>query len=211
MEQEIKMKSDELATQLTRSAVVAATETQIVRRRFEETFGNSDLNHMANWISEILKAFYIFESVDKAVGETMAALDEIKKYMTPKESEVFSESVTMSRGWILLYYAVPKRANTRNNKCVYVLQMDNDTVKIGVSADFRKRKAVVKNGSGAEVLKCCRTDYIDNADAYKIEAACHKAFKLRRLKGEFFKITYEDACAELEKHAPIVERKLKNE
>lgn len=211
MEQEIKIKSDKLATQLTRSAVVAAAETQIVRRRFEETFGNSDLNHMANWISEILKAFYVFESVDKAVGETMAALDEIKKYMTPKESEVFSESVTMSRGWILLYYAVPKRTNRRNNKCVYVLQMDNGTVKIGVSADFRKRKNVVKNGSGAEVLKACRTDYIDSADAYKIEAACHKAFKLRRLKGEFFKITYEDACAELEKHAPIVERKFKNE
>ena len=48
MEQKIKMKSDKLAMQLARSAVVVAAESQIVRCRFEEFFGKADLNHIAN-------------------------------------------------------------------------------------------------------------------------------------------------------------------
>lgn len=83
-------------------------------------------------------------------------------------------------------------------------QMDNDTVKIGIAFDVEERKNSIQNSSGAEVLKFCRTDYIDSTDAHKIEIACHKTFKAQRIKGEFFRITFEEARAELEKYAPIV-------
>lgn len=35
----------------------------------------------------------------------------------------------------------------------------------------------------------------------KIELACHAAFADKRIRGEFFDVTFEEACAELDSHA----------
>lgn len=196
--------SDELALQKIQSALTAASETQVLRCMYEKINETADLNPMAIWVNEILKAFYVFEDVDKATKETMAALDEIKYCMTPKEAEAFLELVTMASGWILLFYVAPNHKSHKytDDKCVYILQMNNGTIKIGITTDFEKRLNTIKHNSGLEVIKSCRTDYL--ADAHKIESACHKHFRAYRLKGEFFKIEYAEACAELEKYAPIV-------
>lgn len=79
-------------------------------------------------------------------------------------------------------------------------------MKIGVTADIGRRMSVIEHSSGAEVLKYCNTALMDAKNAFKIENACHKHFKDNRLKGEFFKITFDEACAELQKHAEIIER-----
>lgn len=44
---------------------------------------------MATWVNEILDAFYEFEHLNKAICKTMEALEEIPKYMTPKEIKAF--------------------------------------------------------------------------------------------------------------------------
>ncbi len=63
--------------------------------------------------------------------------------------------------------------------------------------------SVIEHSSGAEVVEWCSTDLMDAKKAFEIETACHKCFKDKRLKGEFFKISFDEACAELQKHAEI--------
>lgn len=85
--------------------------------------------------------------------------------------------------------------------CVYVLKMANGTVKIGVAADFDKRVATLEHASGLEVEESYHTPYIDRNVAYKIENACHKEFAAKRLKGEYFDITFEEARAAVKPRA----------
>ena len=90
-------------------------------------------------------------------------------------------------------------------KCVYILEMSNHSVKIGVATDFEKRHNTIMRSSGMEIVNWGRTDYISAEAAYKIESTCHKYFKDKRLKGEFFNITFAEACQELKKHQEIID------
>ena len=85
--------------------------------------------------------------------------------------------------------------------CVYALEMDNQTVKIGKTRNFENRMRTISSSSGLEVVNCYHTEYVHHDVATKIEKACHETFDTFRTKGEFFKITFEEACAELVKYA----------
>ena len=82
---------------------------------------------------------------------------------------------------------------------VYALEMDNGTVKIGVAKDVNKRANTVSHSSGLKVWDIYQTEPV--ANAHSIETACHKHFEKFRIHGEFFKISFADACAELDSHA----------
>ena len=82
---------------------------------------------------------------------------------------------------------------------VYALEMDNGTVKIGIAKDVEKRANTVSHNSGAKILNVYHTAPAVNAR--QIELQCHKTFAKYRTHGEFFKIPFTDACAELDKHA----------
>lgn len=82
---------------------------------------------------------------------------------------------------------------------VYVLKMNNGTVKIGVATDVLKRSNTIENSSGLEVDETFSTGQIDRRVAYKVEHACHKTFAAYRAKGEFFTVSFAEACAELKK------------
>ena len=86
-----------------------------------------------------------------------------------------------------------------DKKCAYVLQMDNGTVKIGVTQDFNRRIKEIMNGSGMEVVRHFYTEQMNRTDAFNVESRCHKKFTDKRKRGEFFSIDFEDACNEVKK------------
>ncbi len=98
--------------------------------------------------------------------------------------------------------------------CIYALEMNNQTVKIGKTRNFGNRMKTIATSSGLEVIRCYYTEYVHHDTATKIEHACHETFDTFRIKGEFFKITFEEACAELKKYADEIKeanRKFKEE
>lgn len=88
-----------------------------------------------------------------------------------------------------------------DKKCAYVFEMDNGTVKIGVTQDFDRRINEVMNGSGMNVVRHFHTAPLNRKDAFRAEAACHKTFANERKRGEFFTTDFDDACNELKHHA----------
>lgn len=84
-------------------------------------------------------------------------------------------------------------------KHVYVLDMDNELVKIGVSDDVNRRISEVQNSSGFSVRRNHKTKLMPNAAALALERDLHDYFSAYRTHGEFFKLTFKDACNELDK------------
>ena len=93
--------------------------------------------------------------------------------------------------------------------CVYALKMANGNVKIGISQDVFKRKNTVKSASGIEIIDFYYTGFAPRNFILKIEKRCHETFKNYRTNGEFFNITFEEACAELDKYADEIAEALK--
>ena len=85
--------------------------------------------------------------------------------------------------------------------CIYALEMNNKTVKIGKTRNFERRMNTIASSSGLEVVNYYHTEYVHHTIAAKIERACHETFDTFRIKGEFFDITFKEACAELDKYA----------
>jgi hypothetical protein len=81
----------------------------------------------------------------------------------------------------------------KKQSCVYVLLMSNNTVKIGRSKEFEKRKRTIETSSGLTVLKNYHTELLDFNDACEIENNCHRYYKDNKVKGEFFHIDFEEA------------------
>ena len=85
-------------------------------------------------------------------------------------------------------------------KCVYILEMDNGTVKIGCTKNFKQRMKAISTGSGLNIVNWCHSQNFDSRDAYAFEHMCHEAFQVNRIKGEFFDIDFGSAVVELAKY-----------
>lgn len=92
-------------------------------------------------------------------------------------------------------------------KCVYILKMSNGTIKIGCTENFRRRARQIETASGLKIVDWSHTEYLLAQHAYTVEATCHRAFNDHKIRGEFFNITFDEACAELEKHEEITDTK----
>lgn len=90
-------------------------------------------------------------------------------------------------------------------KKVYIFGMCNDTVKIGVSNQIGQRKKVIQNSSGMDIVRCCYSRDFPAQKAFNIECALHRHFATYRTKGEFFKISFEQARDELQHYSKITE------
>lgn len=88
-------------------------------------------------------------------------------------------------------------------KCAYVLEMDNGTVKIGVTQDFDRRIKEIMNGSGMEIFRSYQTEQMNSKTAFEVEKAGHKTFADKRKRGEFFKVEFDDACAALREYSEL--------
>lgn len=161
-----------------------------------------------NTINAVMNYRYSREDdVENRISNLLTATSALQKLLTPFEYRTFHHYLQFANEVFIHDFAdITRDEHRKENKCVYVFGTNNDTVKIGVAVDVEKRISAIEHASGAEVLKYCATALMNAKKAFEIESACHKHFKDKRLKGEFFKITFDEACAELQKHAEIVER-----
>ena len=93
--------------------------------------------------------------------------------------------------------STPKNAE---QKCVYILELENKTVKIGCTGNFTKRMRAISTGSGLSVVNWCYSQDFDSNYAYFVEHSCHEAFSDERIRGEFFNIAFDSAVVELAKY-----------
>ena len=86
--------------------------------------------------------------------------------------------------------------------CVYVMDAPDGAVKVGFSNDPSRRLKELRDGGSVNVLHTTR-DY-DNA--FRVERAAHRLLDLagRRIKGELFQATLEEAIAAIERAERIV-------
>ena len=93
---------------------------------------------------------------------------------------------------------------------VYAMEMSNGKVKIGMSSDTKKRKSSVQSSGGLKVARIHQTFLMPVNFARVIEARCHATFAFRNVQGEFFDITFDEACAELDRHDADIEEAFRN-
>jgi hypothetical protein len=94
--------------------------------------------------------------------------------------------------------------NTNGMKRVYVLESFNGLVKIGVSAEFERRKRTLETQSGFNMKTHFHTDWVSNYS--QIEKASHEFFKTRHVLGEWFNISFDEAVEFVKRvHAEIGE------
>ena len=88
-------------------------------------------------------------------------------------------------------------------KCVYVFDMGNGTVKIGVSQSVGSRKRTIENSSGQDIMQYYFTAPIQEQCAFQYEAECHAHFNsCRRKRGEFFNLDFKEAVSYLKSILP---------
>ena len=84
---------------------------------------------------------------------------------------------------------------------VYVLLMSNNTVKIGISGKLRARVSKIKRDNNLTVKDIYFSPLMSREDARLIEWACQEKFSSRRVQGEFFSASFEEACAAIDTFA----------
>ena len=102
---------------------------------------------------------------------------------------------------------VSKPASTEiklNFACVYVLLMSDGTVKIGHTGRLRARVAEIERQTGLTVNNLYFTLSMPREDARFIEWACQKKFSSRRKGGEFFSVSFDEACAAMTSFVKVV-------
>lgn len=80
------------------------------------------------------------------------------------------------------------RGAEREQKCLYVAEFSDDSVKIGISKNPRIRLDNLSYQKGHEVKRFCCTYPIENA--YKIEQELHSIYSKQRIKGEYFDVDF---------------------
>lgn len=86
---------------------------------------------------------------------------------------------------------------------VYLLQMDNGTVKIGITDSIKKRIPAIEHASGNFVLEGYHTKKFYNSVAREIESLMHERFEQYRKVGEYFYITLDAAREKLQNHSQL--------
>lgn len=124
-------------------------------------------------------AWRVFSKLEKAYFDTQTVLEPVQSSL-PLPEPVEEPAIV-------------------DKACVYVFRLGNDTTKIGVTADLVDRARGVERSSGSKVVRIHNSDFVDRELALKLEKALHNKFSFQRLEGEFFSVTFEAACRELER------------
>ena len=105
------------------------------------------------------------------------------------------------RRWIAhkVFPALRRAGAALIQKCVYILLLSNKTVKIGMTQDFVRRLRQIERGSGLSVIESFHTEYMDSSLAKRLEKCCQEHFADKRLCGEFFNVSFEEAQTELQR------------
>ena len=144
--------------------------------------------------TEILLECAIKVSFNKAYCKY--AIDLVKvyeDYMIEKSGSylpylVYSVKETIFRNMIA-------KESKPKSKRLYLCQMSNGTVKIGIADDVKRRISQIRYSSGMNVEKCLFTDAFDKAG--KKETELHEKFKNTRKNGEFFLCKFSEVEKEI--------------
>jgi predicted GIY-YIG superfamily endonuclease len=84
-------------------------------------------------------------------------------------------------------------AQKRGHYTIYLIGSDNSAIKIGYASNIKKRLASLQTGSPHELIVLWEFTGLTETEARKIERAAHEALKAKRLKGEWFDVTLDEA------------------
>jgi len=152
------------------------------------------LNYMENNIGSkemLLKCAWKMVFQKNVNTEMVLALVETYEYESVAQKNIDIAGVAIVRAMIST-----EITHTIEEKCVYIVELSNGTVKIGVSANLGRRLKEIKNQSGANIIRFCYSNNTKNA--FVIEAKMHEEFSEYRLNGEFFYADYQDCKRRLE-------------
>lgn len=114
------------------------------------------------------------------------------------------EKRNLERKWLThaaFWNQTPFKPSPPKIGCLYAFAMSDNSVKIGVTQNVDRRKFEVQHAKCQDILQIHCTGFAPFSFMTKLELRCHAAFSDRRLRGEYFDITFEEACAELDSHA----------
>lgn len=123
--------------------------------------------------------------------------------LTEYEKQQFLSSILVQQDfWGKPFNPSDKTSSpTKFTSCVYALKMSDSTVKIGATSNLEQRIKSIKTATGLDVLAVHRTEFAPRDVIFHIESLCHATFENHRARGEYFNITFEEACNELDSHA----------
>lgn len=104
------------------------------------------------------------------------------------------EKILMYADFGYAYLLKTFQDNSKGNKSIYVIEMSNRSIKIGIACDVERRFKQICSSSGMDILKEYHTPKILNA--FEIEQKLHRHFKQKKLHGEYFHIDFDDAVQE---------------
>ena len=85
-----------------------------------------------------------------------------------------------------------------DDSCVYVLEMNDGSTKIGVTKQFLARIANIERDVGLNVIRACHSYYMNRRTAFDIETYLHRHFDLYLCyRREYFSITFEEGVNKL--------------
>ena len=90
-------------------------------------------------------------------------------------------------------------------KCVYILLLENELVKIGITQDFQRRAREIITATGFNVKNWCHTNYLPPEIARDIEINLQEIFQDFQADGEFFKIEFDNAVEKLAEVEEIID------
>lgn len=77
-----------------------------------------------------------------------------------------------------------------NPRVVYVLLAMDNTVKVGITSNFKSRSSAIESASGKKIIKYYHTEICSNA--YSIEAETKRRFSEDNICGEWFSCEFDE-------------------
>lgn len=94
------------------------------------------------------------------------------------------------------------KLNKRNSKSqpahVYIFSFDERFCKIGIANNVEERRRTKISETGRAILQWGYSELFPRGKAEEIESLCHTHFKDFRTYGEFFSVTFDEACVYLQ-------------
>lgn len=138
------------------------------------------MEEFANWITEDYKQF------SKQEKKRTDKLQSLPKKKRPPFKDKLIEQIQQQQSTIPTGYS-------QGRKLVYVFNMGNGTVKIGITNNVAERRRTIMFSSGLFIAQFCQTQLLPEKEAMLVESTCHTHFDDRRVLGEFFRVPYQEA------------------
>ena len=139
--------------------------------------------------------------LSKIIGTEMAKIifSQLKLgYFQALTPDVTPQNVSQSDVTPFNEIAVLPPPNESINPGVYAFAMEDNTVKIGMSNNVPDRAKTIEYETHLKITNVFYRTVENRKKALEIEKALHKHFAAQCTQGEFFSISFEDACKQIE-------------